>query len=150
MSERKYRQNGYQDNGPTRVERPRKPPEPGPPKGAKRDSLRVIRMPGFQEVLRCALCGAVVPPPVEVSSDSRCPKCRADLWSCKNCRHFDTGAQFECTQPVTERVTKKDVRNDCTFYVPRTSIERETRDSGGSISGRPLDPRAAFDNLFRK
>ena len=56
-----------------------------------------------------------------------------DLRTCKNCRNFDTGAQFECTQPIPERITKKDVRNTCDFFVARASIERETHDSGGSV-----------------
>jgi hypothetical protein len=151
MSDRKYRQRGYQDTGGG-SERPARPkPEPGPPKGQKRDGPRPINMPGFQELLRCSLCGAVVPPPVEINADSQCPKCRADLRTCKNCRHLDTGAQFECTQPIPERITKKGVRNLCTFFVPKTSIERETRDSGGgSLPGKVFDPRAAFDNLFKK
>lgn len=151
MSERKYRQRGYQDSGggsPQRLIRPK--PEPGPPKGQKRDGPRPIHMPGFQEVLRCALCGAVVPPPVEIDTGSQCPKCRADLRSCKNCRNFDTSAQFECTEPIPERIPKKDVRNTCEFFVARTSIERETRDSGGGTNGKPFDPRAAFDSLFKK
>jgi hypothetical protein len=92
----------------------------------------------------------MVPPPLEISAESQCPKCKADLRSCKNCRNFDTGAQFECTEPIPVRISKKDVRNVCEFFVARTSIERETRDSGGSVTGRVFDPRAAFDNLFKK
>src|SRR5688572_19909010 len=122
MSDRKYRQQGYQDSGNNSHERPssRPRPEPGPPKGAqKRDGPRPIQMPGFQEVLRCALCGAMVPPPLEISAESQCPKCKADLRSCKNCRNFDTGAQFECTEPIPVRVLKKDIRNTCEFFVAR-------------------------------
>ena len=119
-----------------------------------REAPRTIHMPGFQEVLRCALCGAIVPPPVEINYESQCPKCKADLRSCKNCRHFDTGAQFECTQPIPERITKKDIRNRCEFFMARTSVERETRDSGGGSKGsptaKPADARSAFDNLFKK
>jgi hypothetical protein len=165
--DRKYGQRGYQDGGGDRRdderqrEKPREKPK-GPPRGAKaKDAPRAIKMPGFQEVLRCALCGAIVPPPVEIVSTSQCLKCKADLRSCKNCRHFDTGAQFECTQPIRERITKKDLRNACTYFMARTSIERETRDSGGSSGGgggggvttpapKPSDARSAFDNLFKK
>src|SRR5690349_18182418 len=153
MSDRKYRQRGYQDTDRDRERpKPSSPQErpPGPPKGARRDTPRRMQMPGFQEVLRCALCGAIVPPPLEISYESRCPKCSADLRSCKNCRNFDTGAQFECTQPIPERITKKDIRNQCEFFVARTSIERETRDAGGGNISRPVDPRSAFDNLFKK
>ena len=145
MSDRKYRQHGYQDTG---RDRPKAKPQERPPKGS-REGPRRMQMPGFQEVLRCAMCGAVVPPAAEILVDSQCPKCRADLRSCKNCRYFDTGARLECTQPIPGRITKKDVRNTCEFFVARTSIERETRDSGGG-SAKPFDARSAFDNLFKK
>jgi hypothetical protein len=99
----------------------------------------------------------VVPPPIEIGFESQCPKCHADLRACKNCRHFDTGVRFECTQQIAERITKKDIRNTCEFFMARTSIERETRDSGGNgnsgntgPSQRPSDARSAFDNLFKK
>ena len=161
--ERKYGQRGYQEGDRVREgeqerererEKPREKPKGGPRGSKAREAPRTIHMPGFQEVLRCALCGAIVPPPVEINYESQCPKCKADLRSCKNCRHFDTGAQFECTQPIPERITKKDIRNRCEFFMARTSVERETRDSGGGSKGsptaKPADARSAFDNLFKK
>ena len=152
MSERKYRQSGYQDNGSSERERPhavKPPPQERGPRGSTRDVPRRVQMPGFQELLRCAMCGAVVPSSLEIQGDSQCPKCRADLRSCKNCQHFDTGAKFECTEPILSRITKKDVRNECTYFVARTSIERETHDSGGPTI-HPSSARSAFDNLFKK
>jgi hypothetical protein len=152
MSERKYRQGGYQDSGGSerdRTPRPKPAPQERGPRGSSRDVPRRMQMPGFQELLRCAMCGAVVPNSVEITVGSQCPKCRADLRCCKNCRHFDTGAQFECTEPIPERITKKDIRNECTFFVARSSIERETHDSGGPAV-RPSSARSAFDNLFKK
>jgi hypothetical protein len=158
--ERKYGQRGYQDNDRERGERerekPREKPKGGPRGSRAREAPRAMKMPGFQEVLRCALCGTIVPPPIDIQHESQCAKCRADLHSCKNCRHFDTSAQFECTQPIPERITKKDLRNKCEFFMARTSIERETRDSGGGANGgtstvtKPSDARSAFDNLFKK
>ncbi len=116
-----------------------------------------MNMPGFQEVFRCSLCGTIVPPSLQINNESQCPKCKADLHSCKNCRHFDTGAQFQCTQTIPERITKKDLRNRCELFMVRASIERETRDSGGGNTGHsqvspvnPSDARSAFDNLFKK
>jgi hypothetical protein len=157
--DRKYGQRGYQDNDHTPEREDKKPKQQ--PKGAPRGAARVsengpraLKMPSFQEVLRCALCGAIVPPPVEIVFESQCPKCNADLRSCKNCRHFDTAVRFECTQEIPERITKKDLRNQCEFFTARMSIERETRDSGGSMStgtvSKPSDARSAFDNLFKK
>ena len=45
---------------------------------------------------------------------------------------------------------KERYQTECDFFTARTSIERETHDNGGSVVGRVLDPRAAFDNLFKK
>jgi hypothetical protein len=160
--ERKYGSRGYQDNDRERGEREREKPREKPkggPRGSKaREAPRPMKMPGFQEVLRCSLCGTIVPPPVDIQHESQCSKCKADLHSCKNCRFFDTSAQFECTQPIPERITKKDLRNTCEFFTARTSIERETRDSGGGGGGngpsapttKPSDARSAFENLFKK
>src|SRR2546425_6996385 len=36
-----------------------------------------------------------------------CPKCQFELHCCKQCRFFDSGAQFECTQPIRERISPK-------------------------------------------
>jgi hypothetical protein len=160
--ERKYGQHGYQDhvrdNGERQVEKPREKPKGGPRGSKAREAPRPMNMPGFQEVLRCALCGTIVPPPIEINFESQCPKCKADLHACKNCRHFDSSAQFQCTQPIPERITKKDLRNKCELFMARTSIERETRDSGGGGNNvqsqaptiKPSDARSAFDNLFKK
>jgi len=142
------------EGGDREREKPREKPKGGPRGSKARESPRPMKMPGFQEVLRCSLCGTIVPPPVEINLESQCPKCKADLRSCKNCRHFDTAARFECTQEIPVRITKKDLRNNCEFFMARTSIERETRDSGGGTSGgptiKPSDARSAFDNLFKK
>jgi hypothetical protein len=43
---------------------------------------------------------------------------------------------------VTERVTPKNARNMCTFFSPRTTVERET------TTPRTNDARKAFDDLF--
>jgi hypothetical protein len=145
---------GYRDGGEGEREKPREKPKGGPRGSRAREAPRPMKMPGFQEVLRCSLCGTIVPPPLQINFESQCPKCKADLHSCKNCRHFDTAARFECTRDISERITKKDLRNNCEFFMARTSIERETRDSGGgSTSGptmKPSDARSAFDNLFKK
>jgi hypothetical protein len=164
--DRKYGQHGYMhgddgrgtDRGHDRDrEKPRERPK-GAPKGANRDVPRTVKMPGFQEVLRCSLCGMIVPPPIQIEFESQCPKCKADLRTCKNCRHFDTGAQFECTERIPVRMTKKDLRNSCDLFMARASIERETRDSGGNSNPAPRpantsnvsSARSAFDNLFKK
>ena len=99
MSDRKYRQRGYQDDDRPRGPRPesgqRKPPEPRDPR-LPRDP-RVPNMPGFRQVFKCARCGAVESP--EVGSASKCGKCGAEnkvkapkgttrvKFACKECGH---------------------------------------------------------------
>ena len=115
MSDRKYRQRGYQDNDRDRpaAPKPQRPaPEPGAPAGARRisqDGPRNINMPGYREVVRCAQCGTVGSS--DVSLDSRCPRCGVDLHACSQCTSFDPGSRFECMQQIPARITPKNARN---------------------------------------
>lgn len=138
----KYRQPGYQD----RDDKPQRGPAPEKP--SRRDQTfgpRPIQMPATRSVTRCSQCGAIL----QASADpaGKCPKCGFELHSCKQCTYFDPSSRFECMQPVPERVPRKDVRNDCTFYSPRVSVEKETSTPAAS---RPVDARQAFENLFKK
>ena len=143
---RKYRQQGYQDEGgDSRGREQRRPKRP-------REGPRSPRMPGFQELMRCAMCGNIIPASTQIQLESQCPKCQADLRSCKHCRYFDTGARLECTQPILKRIMAKDRRNECEFFDPRTSVERETTSPNGRPVAGPVtakDARSAFDDLFR-
>jgi len=134
---RKYAQRGYMDSDREREGAEKKP---GPRK--ERFGPKTPTLPGKREVIRCASCAMVLP--VGIDLQGRCPKCGVELHSCKQCAFFDTGGRFECTQPITARIPKKDAQNQCSFYSPRTTIERETSTS------KPLDARQAFENLFRK
>jgi len=99
-----------------------------------------------REVFRCAMCGAAVPAQIGITVDSLCPKCGADLHTCRNCVHFDPGSQYECTEPIPARISRKDLRNECELFEARKIVERETTTSPSKIQ----DPRAAFDRLFKK
>jgi hypothetical protein len=146
MSDRKYRQHGYQDSDRPREPRPaaaRPPREPGAPAGARRISQegpKNINMPGFREVLRCAQCGTLVSQ--AVVHDSKCLRCGTDLHSCGQCVSFDPGSRFECMQALTARVSPKNVRNTCSLFSSRTAVERET------TTPKTDTARKAFDDLF--
>jgi hypothetical protein len=139
MGDRKYRQRGYQDSG-------RDDKRPGPSPAARTDIFgpRTPNMPGRHSVVRCAGCGAILPG--EPNFSGQCMRCGFELHSCKQCNYFEPSAHFECSRPIEERVAKKDARNDCTFYSPRVTVERET----SQASSRLDDPRKAFENLFKK
>jgi hypothetical protein len=146
MSERKYRQRGYQDDP-----RDRERPGQGSSNQAKREQAprgqpplapKTPNMPGFHDVVRCARCGNVLSPPI--GFDTRCERCGSELHSCAQCAHFDTGSRFECTQPIEARITPKDAKNACTFFAARVTMERETKSSGQAPTARQ-----AFDDLFK-
>jgi hypothetical protein len=102
-------------------------------------------MPGTHTVSRCAQCGTLLPAGVE--STGQCPKCDVALHSCRQCTYFDTSSRFECSQPIAERIARKDERNDCTFFSMRVRVEKET---STPKAARPQDARQAFENLFKK
>ena len=145
MSDRKYRQRGYQDEprsrGPKRDIPAREPRAPGRPlqdaAGPKTPNLMASH-----EVFRCSRCGNRLGVPLD--ADARCSRCGVDLHACIQCASFDTSARFECSQnALTARVTPKDARNACQLFSPRTTIERETGTHG------PPSARQAFDDLFK-
>src|SRR5690242_19592636 len=158
--ERKYKQRGYEDRDSRdsrdkKREHAERPPEPRP----KQDMLgpRTPRMVGTVTRARCSNCGAVLMPGFDPNTE--CPRCHAALHSCKQCLHFDTGRQFECTQPVPERITKKDAKNSCTFFAFRMTVEKDTSPVTYATNtpavpaaspSRPNDARKAFEDLFKK
>jgi hypothetical protein len=146
MSDRKYRQRGYQDapRAAKPAGAPRPPQEPRAPGRPLQDAAgpRTPNLMAAHEVFRCTRCGNRLA--VEVAADARCSRCGVDLHSCIQCVSFDTSARWECAQPaLTARVAPKDERNACTWFEPRATIERQTGTTG------PVSARQAFDDLFK-
>jgi hypothetical protein len=153
--ERKYKQKGYHERDRNEKKKEHRPAEPR----SRQDQLgpRTPRMVGTVTRGRCASCGAVLMPGFD--PNGQCPRCQFELHSCKQCRNFDTGAQFECTQPIPERIAKKDARNDCTFFEFRMTVEKDTSPvtyaapapaAAPSSPGNSKDARQAFEDLFKK
>jgi hypothetical protein len=161
--DRKYSHRGYRDaerqEKHEKKDRPDRRPPQGGPRGAT-DHLgpRTPRMVGTVTRARCSNCGAVLA--TGFDPNEKCPKCSFDLHCCKQCRFFDTGAQFECTQSIPVRITPKDVKNNCKLYEFRTTVEKDTApttytqpaqaQAAAPVPGRPMDARQAFENLFKK
>lgn len=151
MSERKYRQRGYQDSEPRDRGQsgpptgPRKPPEQRAP-GRQLQSAQGPKTPNLMashEVFKCSRCGHKLSTPV--SHADRCARCGVAVHSCINCVSFDTGARFECSNAaLTLRVLSKDESNTCTLFEPRTTVERQT-----TTQVAPNTARQAFDDLFK-
>lgn len=151
--ERKYRQRGYMDSDKPQKKKER-PTESRPRQ--EQFGPRTPRMVGTVTRARCPNCGTPLLPGFD--PNGQCPHCHADLHCCKQCLHFDTAARFECTQPITERIPKKDGKNDCSFYAFRMTVEKDTSPSApvtstsapAAATTRPSAARKAFDDLFKK
>ena len=153
--DRKYRQRGYQDSDRSRSSQgPRGPEPPRPkPEGPRGRGLGAPT----ENVFRCAACGAKrlvsaeAGHPDSLALDTTCARCGADLHTCTNCAHFDTGSRWECRRhaELPARIAKKSARNECGLFFPRLAQEfGADRDRPQGPAG-PSDPRAAFDALFK-
>jgi hypothetical protein len=153
--DRKYKQRGYQDHEPRDKKKEKTEQRPSEPR-PKQDMLgpRTPRMVGTVMRARCSSCGAVLAPGFDANGE--CPRCHAQMHSCKQCVHFDTAAQFECTQPIPERIAKKDAKNHCKFFEFRMTVEKDTSPVNYAAAApvtnvaRPNDARKAFEDLFKK
>jgi hypothetical protein len=148
MSDRKYRQRGYQehDREPQRSS-PQSKPQAKPRQAPhNHEAPRSPRMMAFGETIKCASCGAKAPSVVGL--DATCSNCRSELHTCRQCNFFDPGARLECSKAVPKRIVNKNARNTCELFAPRTVVERET--SSGAPTDAPTDARQAFANLFKK
>ncbi|MEM7049816.1 MAG: hypothetical protein AAF604_09155 [Acidobacteriota bacterium] len=137
MSDRKYRQRGYQDDG-ERPPRSRSGPRPSRPEGPRGRGLGKPQ----KSVFRCADCGQEGADQGDIVIGLECA-CGAALHACVNCSHFDTAARFECRAEIGEPVRRKRAANDCEHFRPKLVVEfaREPE-------RKPDDARSAFDALF--
>ena len=149
MSDRKYRQRGYQDE-PREPRREQRAPvkKEYAPRGQPPIAPKTFSMPGFREIVRCVRCGNELTVAAAWSNDATCAKCGSALHACAQCVSFDTSAAFECGKPIRTRVSPKDARNECPEFEPRTTVERETKSSGPTGTGTS-SARQAFDDLFK-
>lgn len=158
--DRKYRQNGYQDSSRDRQQsngREDRPRHQGPKPSIDITGPRLPRMVQATSASRCFSCAT--PLPAGIDFKGNCPKCGADLHSCKQCSHFESSTRFQCLKPIPERIAVKDKANECAMFSPRFSVARDSAPPappGQSSSASTNQPRsssnarAMFDQLFKK
>ena len=119
MSDRKYRQRGYQDSD--------REPQRSKPQGSKpqsnprdREGPRSPKMMAFSETVNCVSCGAKAPS--IIGFENTCSKCRAELHTCRQCSYFDPSARFECSKTIPKRIVNKNARNQCELFAARTVV----------------------------
>ena len=149
---RKYRQAGYQDDSTEH----RDAPEKSPPRRrenlsvGERHQKRGLRLGldrNASEVVRCHVCSAAVEVADASSKSSRCPKCAAALHCCRLCKHFDSGARWQCRADIEAPVEDKIKANDCVAFSPRKVLDASGRRVAKKRKSN--DPKAQFDALFK-
>ncbi len=76
-----------------------------------------------------------------------CDHCKADLRVCKNCRHYEALAKWECRESISESVRDKERGNFCDFF--------QVREGSGATPGFKAptsrdDLMKAAEALFKK
>lgn len=142
MSDRKYNQRGYMQSDRESQPKSQSKQQAKPQSESHREGPRSPSMMAFGETLKCNACGAKASP--NIDADSSCPKCNADLHTCRQCSYFDPSARLECSKPIVARIMNKNARNTCELFLARIVVERQTS------SGPPAGAREAFAKLFKK
>jgi len=149
---RKYRQQGYQDSDrdddrgkrerptPARVEMTRE-------EHIQKKSLRHAIDREANEVVRCHNCGRGGDE--VIGADTRCSHCATPLHCCRACKQFDSSARYQCRAPIETAIGDKNKANQCGQFSPRLVLDVTGRRSA-SRNGASNDPRAQFENLFKR
>jgi len=74
-----------------------------------------------------------------------CEQCGRDLHVCRMCRFYSPGAHWDCRETIEERVSDKERRNHCEFFM----VDDRFIDTGTDQSLKTSDSRRKFDALFK-
>lgn len=96
-----------------------------------------------QSKIHCHSCGCELDlPHGSIPRTEECPRCRADVRVCYNCKHYDAASYNECSEPMAERVVDKDRRNFCEYFSPGAA-QKKAADSKAEALKK-------LDALFKK
>jgi hypothetical protein len=142
--DRKYKQPGYMEDSSKDEPRRDRQQRPAKQNGMRRYGMRDGGT--ARSGIRCARCGKTLTAILDgVVIDSTCENCGADLHTCTNCSFFNTSSRYECTKPISTRISPKDSRNECSFFTAAVFVERTFE-----ANATPQNARKAFDALFKK
>ena len=94
----------------------------------------------------CWKCGETVQLPAggRVGNRETCPRCGAELHSCRNCDFYDPSKNNQCSEPQAEWVRDKEASNYCDYYRPNPTVAGGARSSPAGESAKKK-----FDSLFK-
>lgn len=93
----------------------------------------------------CTACAADAGTRERVGRRDACPRCRADLHACRQCRFYDARAYNACAEPQAERVLDKERGNFCDYFAPAAAGA-----PSDAVPSAPPSARAELDRLFRR
>jgi hypothetical protein len=99
-------------------------------------------------MFHCWKCGVTIDLPAggRVGTRDGCPRCDADLHSCRNCGFYDPSKNNQCSESQAEWQRDKEVGNYCDYFRP--AAERDVA-KGGSRPTPASEAKKKFDSLFK-
>lgn len=79
---------------------------------------------------------------VKLNRSEQCPACKEDLKTCRNCEFYDSSAQWECREHISEPVLEKSKANFCDFFRLGNKLHSEDKKKDNLLS--------AAEALFKK
>jgi hypothetical protein len=108
--------------------------------GQSRNAELHIRYKLGYSMLMCVLCGSPLPEGKIYRADL-C-SCGKALHSCRNCKFYARGRQYDCSEHISEQVTDKEAANYCDYFSPNRSLLK------GAGQTKADEARSTFDKLF--
>jgi hypothetical protein len=95
----------------------------------------------------CWKCGETIQYPTgsRVGNRDACPKCDADLHSCRNCQFYDRSKNNQCSEPQAEWVRDKEAGNYCDYFSPGAVLYAR----GDRPASKADAAKKKFDSLFK-
>jgi len=79
-----------------------------------------------------------------VGNRDTCPKCDADLHTCRNCQLYDPGKHNQCTETQAEWVRDKEAANYCDYFHPNLILMARREPAAHADNAKK-----EFDSLFK-
>ncbi len=84
-------------------------------------------------------------PASRLGARDTCPRCDADLHSCRNCQFYDPSKHNQCAEPQAEWVRDKEASNYCDYFQPNPVLYARNHRAPSSAE----DAKKKFDSLFK-
>jgi len=91
----------------------------------------------------CWKCGAsLAGVPLPLPREAVCPKCRAWLHACRQCRHYDPRLTAKCREERAEEVRDKEGANFCDWFLPNPQAYHQ------AAGDKAMAAKSKLDALF--